>query len=104
MTWGDRRSERVSFAEGLNARSMGVDGTWQRACTLLDISATGARLQVEGSIDVMHKREFFLILSSTGLVFRRCELVRVKGDEIGIRFVTEKLDKKAKGRVVAEAP
>jgi hypothetical protein len=104
MTWGNRRSQRVGFVDGLNARAMGVDGTWQRACTVIDISATGARLHVEGSIDVMHRREFFLILSSTGLVFRRCELVRVNADEIGIRFVAEKLDKKAKGRIVSELP
>jgi hypothetical protein len=43
--------------------------------------------------------EFFLLLSSTGLAFRRCELVRIDGTTVGIRFVTEK--KKRKGTVLA---
>jgi hypothetical protein len=30
---------------------MGIDGTWRRKCTLLDISDTGPWLTVEGSIE-----------------------------------------------------
>ena len=92
MTWGARKSNRVSFANGLVVHAMGIDGTWRRLCTMLDVSATGARLQVEGSVDVMQSREFFLLLSSTGLAFRRCELVRINGCEIGIRFVEDRLE------------
>jgi hypothetical protein len=68
---------------------MGIDGTWRRSCVLLDISATGARLEVEGSLELLGGKEFFLILSSTGLAFRRCELIRVDGAQVGVRFVTE---------------
>jgi len=32
--------------------------------------------------------EFFLVLSSTGLAFRRCELVWLDGTIAGIRFLT----------------
>jgi hypothetical protein len=78
---------------------MGVDGTWRRKCFLLDVSVTGARLEVEGTLDVLQAGEFFLLLSSTGLAFRRCELVRIDGTTVGIRFVTEK--KKRKGTVFA---
>ena len=46
---------------------MGVDGTWRRVRLLLDISDTGAKIEVEGSIEVLKTREFFLVLSSTGL-------------------------------------
>ena len=74
---------------------MGVDGTWRRSCFLVDVSATGARLKVDGSLEVLKVQEFFLILSSTGLAFRRCGLVRIDGSEVGVRFVT---DKKNKGR------
>jgi PilZ domain-containing protein len=86
MSWGARKSDRVTFARGHVVHIMGIDGTWRRRCTLLDVSATGARLTVEGSIVGLNLKEFFLLLSSTGLAFRRCSLVRVNGDEIGLKF------------------
>jgi len=52
-----------------------------------DVSATGAKLTVEGSIEGLHLKEFFLLLSSTGLAYRRCELVWVNGNQIGARFI-----------------
>ena len=97
MTYGDRKSERVHFEHRHPANLMGVDGTWRRSCVLLDASATGARLEVDGSLEVLMAHEFFLILSSTGLAFRRCELVRVTGAEVGVRFIT---GKKPKGKPV----
>jgi|SRR5665213_1472224 len=87
MSWGARKSDRVTFTRGYVAHIMGIDGTWRRTVTLLDISATGARLTVEGSIQGLKLTEFFLLLSSTGLAFRRCSLVRVNGDELGLKFV-----------------
>jgi hypothetical protein len=69
---------------------MGVDGTWRRSCYLLDASESGAKLEVEGSADVLKAREFFLLLSSTGLAFRRCELVWIDGTEVGVKFIAEK--------------
>jgi hypothetical protein len=66
---------------------MAADGTWRRSCLLLDASATGARLEVEGTTDVLQAREFFLVLSSTGLAFRRCELVWINGTNVGLRFL-----------------
>jgi hypothetical protein len=63
---------------------MGIDGTWRRDCVMLDVSEIGARLRIEGSLQGLNLKEFFLLLSSTGLVYRRCELVRVDGDELGI--------------------
>jgi len=65
---------------------MGVDGTWRRSCVLLDVSQSGAKLEIEGSPDVLRAREFFLLLSSTGLAFRRCELVWVDGTQVGVKF------------------
>jgi hypothetical protein len=43
---------------------------------------------------VLRAREFFLLLSSTGLAFRRCELVWVDGSQVGVRFTSA--DKKAR--------
>jgi hypothetical protein len=51
-----------------------------------DVSASGAQLTVEGTIESLNLKEFFLVLSSTGLAYRRCELAWVKGDQIGASF------------------
>jgi hypothetical protein len=46
-------------------------------------------LNVEESFDGLNLKEFFLQLSTTGLVFRRCGLIRVNGSEIGVSFTAE---------------
>jgi PilZ domain len=90
MAYSNRKAERVHFEHRYPVNLMGVDGTWRRSCVLLDASETGARLEVEGTLDVLQAQEFFLVLSSTGLAFRRCELVRIDGTQVGVRFVMEK--------------
>jgi PilZ domain-containing protein len=89
-----RQADRVHFQHEHSVNLMAADGTWRRACILKDVSETGARLDVEGSTDVLTAREFFLVLSSTGLVFRRCKLVWINGATVGVHFVFD--DKKAK--------
>jgi hypothetical protein len=79
-----------------------VDGTWHRKCTVLDISSTGARLMVEESFDGLNLKEFFLQLSTTGLVFRRCGLIRVNGSEIGISF-SEESSARSKKKIISQA-
>ena len=87
MAYGARNSERVEFERGIPVYMMGIDGTWRRDCLLIDVSQTGARLLVEGSLERMDLKEFFLLLSSTGLAYRRCQLVRVEGNQIGVEFL-----------------
>ncbi len=87
MPYGDRKSERVDFERGIHVYIMGIDGTWRRDCLMIDVSQTGARLCIDGSIEGLDLKEFFLLLSSTGLAYRRCKLVRVAGDQIGIEFL-----------------
>jgi hypothetical protein len=87
MVFGDRKSGRVDFESGIQVYIMGIDGTWRRDCIMVDVSQTGARLSIEGSIEGLDLKEFFLLLSSTGLAFRRCRMVRVAGDQIGIEFL-----------------
>lgn len=94
MSWGKRKADRVHFQHVHSVNLMAVDGTWRRGCVLIDISASGARLEIEGSTDVLQGREFFLLLSSTGLAFRRCELVWVDGSAVGVRFLAAKEAKK----------
>ena len=87
MAYGDRKNERVDFERGMPVQIMGIDGTWRRDCKLIDVSQTGARLCIEGSFEGLDLKEFFLLLSSTGLAYRRCKLVRVAGDQIGVGFL-----------------
>jgi len=83
----NRRDKRIKFDHGIECRIMAIDGTWQRACVMQDASENGAKLTVGGSIQGLPLKEFFLVLSSTGLAYRRCALVWVNGEQIGVRFL-----------------
>jgi hypothetical protein len=92
-----RGPERVTFSRGYGVCIMGIDGTWRRDCVLNAISDNDAMLTVEGSIQGLNLKEFFLLLSSTGLAYRRCELVRVNGAEMDVQFLKGKNKKKRPG-------
>ena len=77
--------------------STSIDGTWRRDCLLQAISDIDAVLTVEGAIHGLNLKEFFLLLSSTGLAYRRCELVRVNGTEMDVQFLNTKPRKKKSG-------
>ncbi|UWU84692.1 PilZ domain-containing protein [Bradyrhizobium yuanmingense] len=94
-----RGNSRVIFERGFSAQMMGIDGTWRRDCTMEDVSETGAKLTIDGSVEGLHLKEFFLLLSSTGLAYRRCELAWVNGDQIGVNFL--KIGDKKKVRSTA---
>ena len=94
--------ERVTFSRGYDVCIMAIDGTWRRNCVLNAISDTDATLTVEGSIQGLILKEFFLLLSSTGLAYRRCELVRVNGTEMDIAFIKGKNARKRHGNTPRE--
>src|SRR5262249_45114482 len=94
MTADARGPERGTFSRGYGVCIMGIDGTWRRDFLLNDVSDNDARLTVDGSIQGLNLKEFFLLLSSTGLAYRRCELVRVNGAEIDVQFLRGKNKKK----------
>jgi hypothetical protein len=97
-------SGRVTFEGGIPAFMMAIDGTWRRDCIMEDVSEVGAKLTVEGSVEGLHLKEFFLLLSSTGLAYRRCELSWVNGDQIGVSFIKQGgKKKKAMRQTTAEA-
>ena len=98
MAYGDLKSDRVQFERGVPVFMMAIDGTWRRDCKLMDVSQTGARLLVEGSLQGLDLKEFFLLLSSTGLAFRRCQLVRLDGDQLGVEFLARETRAKGKRR------
>jgi hypothetical protein len=93
------RDGRVTFVRGIRAHIMAIDGTWRRECMMDDVSEFGAKLSVESSVEGLNLKEFFLLLSSSGLAYRRCELGWVNGEQIGVSFL--KPDKKRKQNVRA---
>src|ERR1700730_9108261 len=97
MTLDAKGPERVTFSRGYGVCIMGIDGTWRRDCVLNAISDNDAMLTVEGSIQGLNLKEFFLLLSSTGLAYRRCELVRVNGAEMDVQFLKGGNKKKPDG-------
>src|SRR5215467_3650929 len=100
MSDENRGLERVAFSRGYDVCIMAIDGTWRRNCVLNAISDSDAALTVEGTIQGLNLKEFFLLLSSTGLAYRRCELVRVNGTEMDVSFLKGKNAKKRQGKAV----
>jgi hypothetical protein len=100
----DRRQDkaRVRFSQPVSAWIMGIDGTWRRSCSIEDVSDTGAKLTIEGTLDSLQLNEFFLLLSSTGLAYRRCQLVWVNGEQIGVVFLKAGKPKSQRFAVSAE--
>src|ERR1700743_2297445 len=89
--------DRVTFSRGYDVCIMAIDGTWRRDCQLNAISDGDATLTADGSIQGLTLKEVFLLLSSTGLAYRRCELVRVNGSEMDVQFLKAKSKKKRGG-------
>lgn len=95
MKFDGRKALRVKMDHKQAVNLMGSDGTWRRSCVLLDVSQTGAKIEVEGTLDVLQAKEFFMLLSSTGLAYRRCELVWIDGTMAGIHFINSDRKKPA---------
>jgi hypothetical protein len=76
---------RVKFERPLEVKLMAIDGTWYRESFLIDVSDTGAQIEVTGHGPEL--TEFFLMLTSFGTpVFRRCKREWVHGARIGVSF------------------
>lgn len=94
---GERRAcRRVRFERGLSASLVAIDGTWRRECTVIDVSDQGAQLSV-ANIGGLQLTEFFLLLTSVGVAFRRCRMAWVNGELVGVSFI-------AHGRSTKAAP
>ncbi|MEX0590662.1 MAG: PilZ domain-containing protein [Xanthobacteraceae bacterium] len=69
---------------------LGADGNVICECTLHDVSDGGARLKLaipKGGTAPEISPEFILSLSKRGNVFRHCQTVWRRSDEIGVRFI-----------------
>lgn len=95
MRFDGRKALRVRMDHKQAVNLMGSDGTWRRRCVLLDVSQSGAKIEVEGTLDVLQAKEFFMLLSSTGLAYRRCELVWIDGTMAGVHFINADNKKKS---------
>jgi len=82
-----RVADRVRFDAGYGSSIADLDGSWQRRCFVDDVSQTGARITVVGSIERLDLGELLLVLSTTGPIRRRCEMAWTKGDVIGVRLI-----------------
>jgi hypothetical protein len=82
MRYDQRRSRRNQVNQ--YARIVGANGSTASFCTMLDVSASGARLRLNDIIEV--PEQFTLLLSRNGQVRRRCKLVWQRGDEVGVLF------------------
>lgn len=98
-----RKGDRVTFERGIKAHMMGIDGTWRRNCVMEDVSETGVRLTIGGTVEGLNLKEFFLLLSSTGLAYRRCELAWVNGEQVGATFLKQNDKKKPAAKRTGQA-
>jgi PilZ domain len=98
MGVGKRKVDRVHFELGYPARIMGTDATWYRQCLVDDISETGARMSFNGSVEGLPLKEFFLVLSERGTAYRLCEMIWLKGETMGVRFLKKAVGDPAQRR------
>jgi hypothetical protein len=54
---------------------------------MMDVAFGGAKLVIEPSTNRLASKDFFLVLSTTGAAYRRCELVWSNGKQLGVRFL-----------------
>ncbi len=94
-----RRNQRVVFSRGIPVRVVAIDGTWTRNCLMMDASNDGAKLKLTQSVEGLQLKEFFLLLSTTGSSFRRCELAWMNGVEMGVRFIEKKTSSTASAKL-----
>lgn len=82
LGWGRRKSLRRHF--GYPGQIHFEDGAPLRACTIVDMSETGAQLDVPGDDAV--PGEFSLLIGGNSHVRRHCRVVWRSGHRIGVQF------------------
>jgi hypothetical protein len=82
LGWGRRKSLRRHF--GYPGQIHFEDGVPPCACTIIDMSESGAQLQVAADIEV--PGEFSLLIGGNSHVRRHCRVVWRSGNRIGVNF------------------
>ena len=78
-----RRKRRQTLRYSANILLNQQGGT--RACSILDISESGARLSTDDEAELPD--QFILLLDKTGNARRICRLVWREGTKVGVKFV-----------------
>jgi hypothetical protein len=86
MAAENRTNRRRSINHG--ARFVAADRSEVQSCRIIDISGTGARLEV--SEPEALPDEFNLLLSHDGKLNRSCAVVWRRGKVIGVRFIVDR--------------
>ena len=82
LGWGRRKNLRRHF--GYPAQMHFEEGVPSRACVIIDMSETGAQLQVAADAEV--PIEFSLLIGGNSHVRRQCRLVWRSRNRIGVQF------------------
>jgi PilZ domain-containing protein len=93
-----RKFRRVEFSAGVDVHIVASDGTWRLPCLMMDVAEGGAQLLLQKSLGSTRLTEFLLALSTTGGAFRRCEVVWMQENRIGVRFIEKDFDRLALAR------
>ena len=79
----DKRKTRRSQVNQYG-RILCSNGSMPCFCTMLDVSATGAKLRLNDCVELPEL--FTLLLSRDGRVRRHCKLEWQRGDHVGVAF------------------
>ena len=82
LGWGRRRSLRRHF--GYPGQMHFEEGAPPQACIIIDMSETGAQLQVPADIEV--SGEFSLLIGGNSHVRRHCRVVWRTHNRVGVNF------------------
>jgi hypothetical protein len=79
-------ARHVVFEHPLKTKLMAIDGTWFRDSFLINVSDTGAEIELTDRMADL--TEFFLLLTNFGNpVYRRCKRDWVNGARVGVKFI-----------------
>jgi hypothetical protein len=82
LGWGRRKSLRRHF--GYPGQLHFEAGAPPRACTIIDMSESGAQLDVPGAPEVPD--EFWLLVGGNSHVRRQCRVMWRSGKRVGVQF------------------
>jgi len=67
------------------AQILNPDGSKLLPCTVVDVSATGAKLMLQELAEL--PQEFLVLFSNNATVSRQCKVSWQSGTKIGVRFI-----------------
>lgn len=87
MRLENRKARRRNVRQ--SAFILSSDGSMRYSCTMVDVSATGAKLELHAPCDVADT--FTLMLTESGSVYRDCKVSWRSTRSLGIEFVAEQV-------------